>query len=515
EGVAAAYRQVEAEMLDYLVRKMIEGDVAGQRAQTAINLLAQSMPEDLRRIIDERSAEIDEEAAGEVSSILARSDSLDLAAIGAALSAEALTAQTAAVEAAAKRALRADNLSMSDAARAKFVQWSSWAMTQTATGNMTRDEALRRAVRGLCADGLPVPFVTYAGEDGSVTVRNRIDVAVQRHIRTAIAQGAAELTMLRIREGGFEFVEVSSHCGSRPSHAEWQGRCYHLGGAVEVDGERYEDFHFGTGYEGECGPYAKLGDRLLGVNCRHSFAPWKPGMSRAFEPDPESPTGLPGEELYRLSQRQRLLERRIRDAKRELKGAQLLYDADPSPENAASLTAAKALLRRRQEAMREFIAGANAGCRPGTKAVKRQPGREWAGDMPKITSGRVDKARMLRGTAETSQAEIDSIVAGELSGIRFSAVPAYNARIGSPGMTDVGYNGNGEKIIVRMCIGKQYRPGRTELIDTIVHEELEARIWLNRHGSERYFELNDAADDVRHAYIQRIIDRYMRLKGLK
>ena len=66
-----------------------------------------------------------------------------------------------------------------------------------------------------------------------------------------------------------------------------------------------------------------------------------------------------------------------------------------------------------------------------------------------------------------------------------------------------------------MCIGKQYRKGRAELIDTIVHEELEARIWLNRHSSERYFALNEATDDERHAYIQKIIDRYMRLKGIR
>ena len=45
-------------------------------------------------------------------------------------------------------------------------------------------------------------------------------------------------------------------------------------------------------------------------------------------------------------------------------------------------------------------------------------------------------------------------------------------------------------------------------------EELEARIWLNRHGSERYWRLNSAGDDERHAYIQKIIDRYVRMKGI-
>lgn len=390
EEVAAVYRQIEAELIDWLVQRMAEGDVAGQRAGTALNLLAQSDPEQLRRIIDAHAEEIDDAARRDVERSLAASDAFDLAAIaaGMAVSAprEALTAQTVAVMSSVRGMIARDNLEMTGAARTKFLQWSTWAATQTATGNMTADKAMRKAVRELARGGLSIESVTYRDpETGKVTVTNKADVAVQRHIRSLIGQGAAALTFERMRENGVEFVEVSSHIGSRPSHAEWQGRCYHVGGAVEVDGVRYEDFAFGTGYRGECGPYTALGDQLMGVNCRHSFAPWVPGAPRAYSPDPESPTGLPNEEIYELTQGQRARERKIREAKRELAAMQRVYDADPTPENAAELARAKALLLSRQERMRDYIAEANARCRPGTKVLKRMPNREWAGDMPKIT----------------------------------------------------------------------------------------------------------------------------------
>ena len=64
------------------------------------------------------------------------------------------------------------------------------------------------------------------------------------------------LQLARMEEMGCEFVEVTAHEGARPTHAVWQGRVYHRGGAVVQDGERYEDFEVATGYgtgPGLCG----------------------------------------------------------------------------------------------------------------------------------------------------------------------------------------------------------------------------------------------------------------------
>lgn len=99
-------------------------------------------------------------------------------------------------------------------------------------------------------------------------------------------------------------------------------------------------------------------------------------MKRAYKPNPRHPSGVSNEEAYGLTQRQRALERRIREAKRELRGAQMLYEADPKLENLAGVADAKARLGKRQAAMRKLVA-------ENPKVLQRSPRREWAGDMPK------------------------------------------------------------------------------------------------------------------------------------
>ena len=391
ELTAAVYRQIEADLLEYLVEKLIDGDLSGQRAQTAIALLAQSMPLQLRKAIDARAGELDAAARADVERALAASDAWDLAAIstgiGVQLEADALTAQTISVVASVRDVIARDNVELGAAARSQYMKWADWAATQVATGNMTADRAKHIAVRKLAREGLSIEWIQYRDPDtGTRTVRARADVAVQRHLRTLIAQGAAQLTLKRCEESDCGFVEVSSHIGARPSHAEWHGRCYHLGGPVEVDGVRYEDFYEGTGYMGIKGPYTDLGDQLLGVNCRHSFAPWAPGMPRAYDPDPEHPSGLDNDEVYELTQKQREIERDIRARKRELAAAQKAYDEDPTTESQIELAKARQALRHQQERMRDLLREANAKCKPGTEVLVRQPQREWAGDMP---SGRL------------------------------------------------------------------------------------------------------------------------------
>lgn len=124
------------------------------------------------------------------------------------------------------------------------------------------------------------------------------------------------LQLARMEEMDCEFVEVTAHEGARPTHAVWQSRFYHRGGAVVQDGERYEDFEAATGYG--------TGPGLCGWNCRHNFYPFYPGISvrnytdeRLAELDARNiPYGGGLYTRYEITQMQRALERRVRKYKR-------------------------------------------------------------------------------------------------------------------------------------------------------------------------------------------------------
>ena len=96
------------------------------------------------------------------------------------------------------------------------------------------------------------------------------------------------LQLARMEEMDCEFVEVTAHEGARPTHAVWQGRVYHRGGAVVQDGERYEDFETATGYG--------TGPGLCGWNCRHNFYPFYPGVSGCSPPYARTGARLSGKD---------------------------------------------------------------------------------------------------------------------------------------------------------------------------------------------------------------------------
>lgn len=149
------------------------------------------------------------------------------------------------------------------------------------------------------------------------------------------------LQLARMEEMDCEFVEVTAHEGARPTHAVWQGRVCHRGGAVVQDGERYEDFETATGYG--------TGPGLCGWNCRHNFYPFYPGISvrnytdeRLAELDARNiPYGGGLYTRYEITQMQRALERRVRKYKRR-------YLAETAAGVDASQSAAKLKAARQQ-----------------------------------------------------------------------------------------------------------------------------------------------------------------------
>lgn len=207
----------------------------------------------------------------------------------------------------------------------------AWGLVST--GAMDYNTAIRRAVNAL-ADTMP--YITYPSGH-----TDTLEVAARRAVLTGVNQTCAKLQLKRMEEMGCEFVEVTAHEGARPTHAVWQGRVYHRGGAVVQDGERYEDFETATGYG--------TGPGLCGWNCRHNFYPFYPGISvrnytneRLAELDARNiPYGGGLYTRYEITQMQRALERRVRKYKRR-------YLAETAAGVDASQSAAKLKTARQQ-----------------------------------------------------------------------------------------------------------------------------------------------------------------------
>lgn len=418
--VCGVYSDIEADMCDTLVRAMLAGDISDWRSQTALMLLAQGQAPQLRMVLERHRGRINRAVREEVEAALERSDAHDLAIVKRALGVElpkVTTLQVAGVVRTVCQMLERDNVDLMSGARDAFFREGSWAVTQVASGLMSPDEAVRQATRRLARGGIDV--VQYRDPTtGDKTVKNRVDVAVRRHIRSQLQQACANRTMQVCELTGCEFLEVSSHYGARPSHQDWEGRRYHVGGAVTVDGVRYEDFGEATGYYGQ-GDHGALGDRLCGVNCRHHFGPWFPGMPHAYEPNPKHPSGRSNAEIYELTQQQRRLERGIRDTKRELKAAERAYKAAPTLKNQAEANRVRESLKRQQERIAKL-------CEDNRDVLKRQANREGPIDTKRRG---VPKGSGLTVDAYVAQPEVARRIEG--AGISASAAKASLQRVAS------------------------------------------------------------------------------------
>ena len=69
------------------------------------------------------------------------------------------------------------------------------------------------------------------------------------------------------------------------------------------------------------------------------------------------------------------------------------------------------------------------------------------------------------------------------------------------------------RIKFKIEIGKQNKDTKESLIDSIIHEQLEAEIMLKSYSDSFYSELHKASDKKRHEYINKKIKEYFEDKG--
>ena len=174
-----------------------------------------------------------------------------------------------------------------------------------------------------------------------------LEVAARRAVLTGVNQTGAKLQVARADEMGVEFFETTAHGGARPSHAEWQGRQFHRGGAVDYMGKHYPDFEASTGYG--------TGTGLCGWNCRHQFFSVFPELGAPPAWTQESLEALNARDIeynggkytrYEISQMQRARERTVRKYKRR-------YLAEDAA--GADTTASAVKLRQARQELADFI----------------------------------------------------------------------------------------------------------------------------------------------------------------
>lgn len=195
-----------------------------------------------------------------------------------------------------------------------FIRAMDKAYTDVAIGSISYTQAFKEAIDNIIKDGV---YVTYPSGH-----KDTIETATLRCVRTGISQMSGQIQLERMREMNCDLAIVSSHMGARPTHQVWQGKVYHIDwGKMDIyrntpkifskgSKSKYPDFVISTGYGSV--------DGLCGANCRHNFSPYFEGMDNPFE-DYDSDEN---NKAYEIEQRQRTLERRIRNTKREVQGMQ-------------------------------------------------------------------------------------------------------------------------------------------------------------------------------------------------
>ena len=275
--------------------------------------LAQEVVEDVARITGKTTAEIQrlfDEAA--IQGMKYDAAPLINAGIDVDLSLSPAMKQT--LDAAiAKTQGNMRNLTMTTGSTAGgiYLDATNLAYMKVTSGGFSYYEAIRQAIRAAAIDG---SYVLYGNGH-----RTQLDVAIRRSVLTGVNQTAGKLTELYSEDMGAEYYETTAHHGARPTHSVWQGRVFKIHGATT----EYPNFAESTGYG--------TGAGLCGWNCRHSFFPFWPGISKpAYSAsmlagyDAKKYT-YNGEKLndYECSQIQRGYERKIREYKRILAS----YDA--------------------------------------------------------------------------------------------------------------------------------------------------------------------------------------------
>lgn len=279
------------------------------------------------------------------------------------------------------------------------------------SGAYSYNEAIYAAVKELTEKGITRVEYPKGRKDN-------IDVCVRRAVLSSVNKSCCDIQLDLAKEVGSRYVEVSSHIGARPSHAEWQGQIY----CLERGDPKYPYFYDATGYG--------TGEGLGGWNCRHNFFPYFEGIDTPYHSPDFSKTE--NNEYYALTQKQRGYERAVRESKRQLAALDGARQSADSPELKAKLdrdfARRSVTLKNREARLEKFIKDNNLQ-RDNARVRVVGFGKSVS---QKAVSSAIKYSSNAMASDKNNVKEFISIVKGKLTAKDFSSLPKdFQCRITS------------------------------------------------------------------------------------
>lgn len=138
------------------------------------------------------------------------------------------------------------------------------AVIDITSGTYSSSEVMRKVINEIGDKGLE--YIEYSsGRNFSV------EAAVKMNLTSSVNRLSAEISLRNAEEMNQDLMEITAHAGARPTHQEWQGQIVSLSG--KGDYLTLNDIGYGSA------------DGFMGVNCRHNWYPYFPGMSKRFWDD--------------------------------------------------------------------------------------------------------------------------------------------------------------------------------------------------------------------------------------
>jgi hypothetical protein len=342
KAIADLYGQAVADLLKVVARRLARGiDEPGWAEAHLTQLLG------LRADAQALVAALETQGPAAVASALEAAYRAGSLTVGGPTPAGLVAVNQRSVMALAKEtsgALRSTHVRILRKAEDVFRQVVAETIGGSVTGAATRRDVAARALDRYAARGV-TGYIDGAGR--SWQLESYTEMATRTATGRAHVQGGID----RFVASGRDLVIVSDAPEECALCRPFEGAVLSLTG-VDPDPGDVE----GHRYMGSLDDAMAAG--LLHPNCRHALNGYTPGLTRPFEAtaDPEGD---------RLRQRQRALERAVRESKRRVAALEPL---GRTPE----LARQKALLRERQARIREFVAAHDR---------KRQPHREQLGAL--------------------------------------------------------------------------------------------------------------------------------------